>query len=573
MDTQSFPKDIEAALIDMDGVLYDSMPFHAKAWYEMFTEFGLVTDPDEYFLYEGMTGGDTIQKLIKRELNRDATQEEKDRLYKRKAELFVGSGEKKRMPYADKMLNVFKEAGVQTILVTGSAQESLLDSLSKDFPGFFPKERMVTALDVEKGKPDPEPYLKGLAKAGVDSSKVVVVENAPLGVRAGKAAGCFTIAVTTGPIPKSEFEKENADMIFPDMKSFAEWLKSNLAPNPGKRLDRIAANLSPDKILIVTDTNVEKAVLPKLNHSKTLNSSPLISIQPGEDAKNIKSVIDIWGKLEEIGATRKSLLINIGGGMVTDTGGFAAATFKRGIRTINFPTTLLGAVDAATGGKTGINFQGLKNEIGAFHSPCEVIISAMPLSTLSQREIMSGYAEMIKTALIADRKLFFQLENVESLLSETENMETAIRKCVEIKEEVVKQDPEESGLRKILNFGHTAGHAFESFAFKIGKHILHGEAVAHGILVELILSHIMGGFNSAEIKHYADYILKPYYPKPWINCVDVPSLISLMAHDKKNSSYGQIDFTLLKDIGEPVISCTPPIKEIETALEIYLDYF
>lgn len=224
---KKLPEGIKAALIDMDGVLYDSMPFHANAWHTLFTELGVTTsNPNEYYLYEGMTGSDTIGMILKRELNLDTTEEERKELYARKSALFKNCGEKKLMPGAGDMLNALREKGLTTVLVTGSAQSSLLDGIDSDYPGFFPKERRVTALDVKNGKPHPEPYLRGLEKAGVDSSQAVVVENAPLGVRSGKASGCFTIAVTTGPIPASEFEKEGADLIFPDMISFAKWLKS-----------------------------------------------------------------------------------------------------------------------------------------------------------------------------------------------------------------------------------------------------------------------------------------------------------------------------------------------------------
>ena len=569
-----FPQDIDTALIDMDGVLYDSMPFHARAWYEMFTEFGLnISNPDEFYLYEGMTGGDTIQMILKRELGRDATEEEKRDLYARKADFFVGAGQKKMMPHADRMLSAFRNAGLKTVLVTGSAQGSLLDSLANDYPGFFPKERMVTALDVKNGKPHPEPYLRGLEKGATDKKHAIVIENAPMGVRAGKAAGCFTIAVTTGPIPREEFEKEGADMIFQNMESFADWLLENLKPNPSKRLDRVVEDLNPDKILVVTDSNVEKLVFPLLKDSAVIEKSPHVELKPGEDEKNMAAVNTIWEKLEQIGATRKSLVINIGGGMITDIGGFAAATFKRGIKTVNFPTTLLGAVDAATGGKTGVNFHGLKNEIGAFHSPSDVIISSLPFSTLPHRELMSGYAEMVKTALIADKELYLKLSDVEKILADTALLEKAMKKCVEIKSDIVSQDPKESGLRKILNFGHTAGHAFESLSFRKGHPLLHGEAIAHGMLVELILSHLNEGFPSLEVKMYADNILKPYFPANPFSCKDIPAIMELMAHDKKNHNFGQPDFTLLARIGQPVYGCIPPISEIEKALEIYLDSF
>ena len=227
MKNNKLPEGIKAALIDMDGVLYDSMPFHSQAWHRLFTELGVInSDPNEYYLYEGMTGGDTIGMILKRELNKDTTEEERSDIYAKKAEYFRDFGEKKLMPGAKEMLDGLKKLGLDTVLVTGSAQSTLLDGINEDYPGFFPKEKRVTALDVKNGKPHPEPYLRGLEKAGVKPSEAIVVENAPLGVRAGKAAGCFTIAVTTGPIPSSAFEKEGADMIFPDMPTFAQWLKN-----------------------------------------------------------------------------------------------------------------------------------------------------------------------------------------------------------------------------------------------------------------------------------------------------------------------------------------------------------
>lgn len=572
MENKRFPEGLSAALIDMDGVLYDSMPYHTQGWYKMFAEAGIVVDdPNEFYLYEGMTGGDTIRMIIKRELGRDTDEDEIKRLYARKVQFFMEAGGKKKMPYADKMLEAFRDAGIDTVLVTGSAQASLIESLTKDYPGYFSRERMVTAFDVTHGKPNPEPYLKGLQKAGADVSKAVVVENAPLGVRAGKAAGCFTIAVTTGPIPREAFEKEGADMIFPTMQAFAVWLKDNLKKNPARRLDKVIADMKPDKVLVVTDSTVEKLVLPKLSESEVVSASERFILPPGEDGKNISSVIKMWEKLEEIGATRKSVVVNIGGGMVTDAGGFAAATYKRGIRTVNFPTTLLGAVDAATGGKTGVNFQGLKNEIGAFHNPSEVIISSLPLSTLPHEEFMSGYAEMLKTGLIADKSLYIKLSDIEKMENDPVELEAAMKRCVEIKEDVVAQDPRETGLRKILNFGHTAGHAFESLAFKTGKPVAHGVAVAHGMLVELILSHTLKGFPGIEVSMYADNILKPYYRRLDVRCNDLPALIELMAHDKKNSRVGEPDFTLLLEIGEPEIGCHPSLKDIETSLSVYLD--
>lgn len=337
------------------------------------------------------------------------------------------------------------------------------------------------------------------------------------------------------------------------------------------RIDKAIEALNAATVTVVTDRNVKDKVFPMLEGSEVIGNSNLVVIEPGENHKNLDSVVMIWNALEEAGATRRSAIVNIGGGLVTDIGGFAAATFKRGIRFINVPTTLLGAVDAATGGKTGMNFNGLKNEIGAFHLPSGVIISAAPLATLSRREILSGYAEMLKTGFIADSSLYSNLVDVEGVLEDEGRLEDAMHRCVEIKEEVVSQDPTEKGLRKILNFGHTAGHAFESMAIERNNPVAHGEAVAHGMLVELILSHMLKGLDSKMLTKYAQCVLKEFYPRMAVGCKDISGLIALMAHDKKNSAVGHANFTLLENVGSPVIDCMPTEKEISTALEIYFD--
>ena len=344
-----------------------------------------------------------------------------------------------------------------------------------------------------------------------------------------------------------------------------------LTQNPTLTIDTTVKNLNPDKVLIVTDKNVKSKVLPLLSSSKIVADSPYIAITPGEEGKNLESVTKVWDKLEEIGATRRSLVINIGGGVVTDLGGFAAACFKRGIRTVNFPTTLLGAVDAATGGKTGIDYKGLKNEIGAFHMPAKVIISALPFSLLPKHEILSGYAEMIKTALISDREFYISLLDMEAVVGDEILLGRAVEKCVTIKEDVVAQDPHEKGLRKILNFGHTAGHAFESLGIERRQEITHGKAVAHGMLVALVLSHLKLGLDSNEVNHYRNF-LKDYYGCALISCEDIDLVMQKMNSDKKNRKHGEPLFTLLKSIGEPEINIIPSQSEIREALEIYIDF-
>lgn len=217
-----------AALIDMDGVLYDTMPYHTLAWQRMMLEIGVNCLRDEFYLYEGMTGAATINLLMQRELHREATPEEVRDLYAKKAEYFQAFGRKEPMPGADRMLRAFIEAGAECVLVTGSGQNSVLDSINADYPGCFADNHRVTSRDVTHGKPDPEPYLRGLQLAGVEAWQAIVVENAPLGVRAGVASGCFTVAVTTGPIPRQAFIDERADLIFDSMNDFADHLPTLL---------------------------------------------------------------------------------------------------------------------------------------------------------------------------------------------------------------------------------------------------------------------------------------------------------------------------------------------------------
>lgn len=217
-----------AALIDMDGVLYDSMPGHTLAWQRMMHEEGIDLPREEFYLYEGMTGPATIDLLFSRERGEHVSAERSREMYAVKARYFKAMGEAPVMPGAQRMIKALGEAGLTRVLVTGSAQSSLLDKLDRDYPGAFVDGRRVTALDVTHGKPDPEPYLKGAEIAGAAPEKCLVVENAPLGVLAGKRAGCNVAAVMTGPIPREEFEKAGADYIFGSMDEFADWIEGNL---------------------------------------------------------------------------------------------------------------------------------------------------------------------------------------------------------------------------------------------------------------------------------------------------------------------------------------------------------
>lgn len=561
------------ALIDMDGVLYDSMPGHTLAWKRMMEELGVECTRDEFYLYEGMTGAATINLLFRRAFGRDCEPERVKELYAIKSRYFKALGERKPMPGADRMLSALRRGGLRRVLVTGSGQASLLESLDRDYPGMFAPGHRVTAHDVTHGKPDPEPYLKGASKAGLSPADCIVIENAPLGVRAGKAAGCFTIAVTTGPIPREEFEREGADMIFPSMPAFADFLERELALYQGETavgkdadkdknehgkvvyvesadtaLANVLDSLDSDRVFLLTDSNV--APVCRLDMGRF---SSVHVIEPGERSKCVEGACGVWGWLTGAGATRKSVLVNCGGGVVTDLGGFAAATFKRGIRFVNIPTSVLGAVDAAIGGKTGIDFMGYKNEVGAFVPAERVVVSAEYLDTLPQTEVISGLGEVVKMAMITDETMYRRILEG-NVLTDRSLLAAAMRHAALAKEDIVEQDPRERGLRRILNFGHTAGHAFEMLAASLGTPVSHGGAVAHGILTALRMSARMLGLPREVAGEYAERILRRYFsPLPFEVAARRDELLRLMAHDKKNTHEGEVTFVLLESIGNPVV--------------------
>lgn len=321
-------------------------------------------------------------------------------------------------------------------------------------------------------------------------------------------------------------------------------------------------------VFILCDENSKQLCYPALASFDFLKGSHLITIPAGDEHKNIDSAVQVWKYLSENGANRKSLIINLGGGMVTDIGGFAASTFKRGVRYINLPTTLLGAVDAATGGKTGINFLGLKNEIGVFNPASDVLINIDFFRSLDAPNLRSGYAEMVKHALIDTREewrevLAFDLDN-----PDFEKLGVLTGRSVQIKERIVAQDPTEKNIRKALNLGHTIGHAFETFSHQTGRPALHGYAVMWGLLCELYLSHGKLNFPKDELLRLK-YMTKEFYGMFAIDCADYDTLYELMTHDKKNDSV-EINFTLLSDIGEIHINQTATKAEIFDALDFYM---
>ncbi len=334
-----------------------------------------------------------------------------------------------------------------------------------------------------------------------------------------------------------------------------------------RKLSGIVCRYPKGKIFLATENNVKVFCLPKIKELVDKYSIRVIIIPEGESNKKLESVTAIWKALSINGADRKSLLINLGGGMLTDLAGFAASTFKRGIDFVNIPTTLLSQVDASVGGKTGFNFNGLKNEIGTFKNPISVIINTDFLKTIDKENLLSGYAEMIKHGLIFSpahlRELeAFDLEKVDYTL-----LQEIIRHSVNVKEYFVENDPTEMNIRKALNFGHTTGHAFESFAMKQKRPVLHGYAVAYGMIMELYLSAIKCNLNKNIMSRLANWLLS-VYGKFEIQESDFEQLFELMTHDKKNEK-GKINFTLISEIGKVEINQDCGKELILEALRYY----
>jgi 3-dehydroquinate synthetase len=344
------------------------------------------------------------------------------------------------------------------------------------------------------------------------------------------------------------------------------FLSSNLTED----LAGFLRKLSYDGLFILTDQNTEKFCLPLISSIPEIAGAKQFSIPAGEENKNTQTLISVWKFLSSNGANRQSILINLGGGMISDLGGMAAATFKRGIRFIQIPTTLLGAVDASIGGKTGVDFNGLKNEIGTFASALAVIPDASFFRTLAPADLLSGYAEMLKHALLKSEEdvnelLSFDLETIDY-----NKLNECIYKSIQIKKNIVRQDPQEKGLRKTLNLGHTFGHSFESLELENNTPVSHGYAVAWGLVCELYLSLAKLDFPKEWFSRLAYYI-KEKYGKIALSCNQYEAIIERMLHDKKNDSE-HIRFTLLRNIGEPSINQTASRALIEETLDFFREY-
>ena len=337
-----------------------------------------------------------------------------------------------------------------------------------------------------------------------------------------------------------------------------------ISADAGADLSKAIASVQPSKIAVLVDQNTRANCYPLIREH--LPEHLLIEIVAGEEEKHLGSCQHIWQAMTEEAFDRKALLVNLGGGVIGDMGGFCAASYKRGIRFINLPTTLLSQVDASVGGKLGIDFQGYKNHIGFFQEPDRVIIWPGFLDTLPQREVRSGFAEVIKHCLIADGSYWAM---VSSKGLEGQAWQEIIPRSVGTKYKVVQEDPTEKGLRKILNFGHTIGHAVESFFLDRGENrLFHGEAIAIGMITEGYLSVQKCGLSEADFKAFEAYI-REVYDDYVIDTADIRAIAQLSLQDKKNSG-GTINASLLNSIGDCAYDIPISLEEIEGALAYYL---
>ncbi|MDA3866244.1 MAG: 3-dehydroquinate synthase [Salinivirgaceae bacterium] len=322
--------------------------------------------------------------------------------------------------------------------------------------------------------------------------------------------------------------------------------------NLADALTAYVSNSTFSSLFILTDENVYKNCFTATSLQKLVDTKNVFILPQGENTKNIDTCIFIWNELNRLGADRKSLIINLGGGMITDLGGFIASTYKRGIRFINIPTSMLAMIDASVGGKNGINLGHYKNQIGTITQPGEVFVYPLFLETLDRRNYLSGFAEALKHGFLEGRELletaytFAQMEINKPFIA-------FLKRNIEVKERIVAKDPLEKGDRKALNLGHTVGHAIEALSHEKNTPLLHGEAVAWGLAAELYISHLTYNFDEATAKNFETFV-QNYFVKPDLAYTDIDKLMDYMQQDKKNE-HGKINFTLLNDIGNFKTDC------------------
>ncbi|MEQ5791678.1 3-dehydroquinate synthase [Muricauda sp. NFXS6] len=329
-------------------------------------------------------------------------------------------------------------------------------------------------------------------------------------------------------------------------------------------LNQHIAKNSYSKLFLLVDENTKTHCLPIFKKILEKPVDSVLEIKSGEENKHIYTCLQLWEDLSNLDGDRKSLLINLGGGVLTDLGGFVASTFKRGIDFINIPTTLLSMVDASIGGKTGVDLGSLKNQVGVINQPEMVLIFPEFLNTLDSRQTKSGYAEMLKHGLIQDEAYWNDLLDKSNFTDAS-----CIQKSIAIKNKVVLQDPTEQGLRKILNFGHTLGHAIESYCLENEdkKTLLHGEAIAVGMILEGYLSHELRGLSKLAVDEIKKGFLK-HFEKVDFTEDDIANILRLLKYDKKNS-HGNVNFVLLQAIGDAVTDIKVPEELFPKAFAFY----
>ncbi|WP_395062618.1 3-dehydroquinate synthase [Flavobacterium sp.] len=331
-------------------------------------------------------------------------------------------------------------------------------------------------------------------------------------------------------------------------------------------INKIIRENNYSSIFIIVDEHTNEYCLPKLLPNLAVEIPiEIIEIEAGEGIKNIATCLEIWSILSDLGADRKSAIINLGGGVITDIGGFIASTFKRGIDFINIPTTLLGMVDASIGGKNGVDLGNLKNQIGVINVPQLLLVDTSFLETLPQKEMRSGLAEMLKHGLIYDKKYWEQFLDLSTL--DFNDLDVLIYRSIEIKNEIVKQDPTENGIRKALNFGHTLGHAIESHFLETTTPLLHGEAIAIGMILESYISKEKGLLTKEEY-FQIKFVINSIFDEHVFTDNDIKIIQELLIHDKKNE-YGKVQFALINGIGKIIIN---QLVENELIINSFKDY-
>jgi 3-dehydroquinate synthase len=327
----------------------------------------------------------------------------------------------------------------------------------------------------------------------------------------------------------------------------------------------IESNLNNEQVFVLMDNNIHQYCYPLLaKTSKKFKDAHLIIVSPGEVYKNLESLTYILEQLTLKNAGRKSVFISLGGGVISDLGGFASSIYKRGMRSVLVPTTLLSQLDASIGGKTGIDFMGHKNLVGSFSFPEKIFISKHFLETLSPEEKLNGVAEAFKHALVADKTYWDQIKN-----DPLKDPELLLTRSIAIKSEIVEKDPFEKDMRKILNAGHTIGHALEAAFLRANKPISHGQAVAAGLIIELYISHELGFLDPNEMNEAQSYIQK-YFSKLPLEKFDADEFMQYMLHDKKNVG-NQISFSLIREIGDASWDDIVPEKMIRSAINFYIE--